>query len=178
MYVPDELTLAVCLQRLGILLVFGLFMLLGIYAVRLFGPDKEALKAIEQSVTSQLEDKSSQWDRQYPYGYKIIALTDQEIIHTAYDTFTPDFEINWRELSVTKIRADQLQSSAEKIRIVAPRIKCLSEDVSSRSTVTVTISSNKGMKASLVKFGRFDFGMEVVENTDGKIYCLFGLRQK
>jgi hypothetical protein len=175
-FIPKEFSLGMYLKRQRGLIVLLLVLVVGIRGIRRLGPDKKADTAIEASVGSQLAERSQVWPKEYPYGYKIIALTEKEIFHTSYDTFSDDFKIDWRDLSVTRIKADHLKKTEEKIRIVAPQVRYVPHNISSRSEVTVTISRKKGMKTSLLKFDHFELFTEIVEDHEGYLFCLFGLK--
>lgn len=175
-YVPKELTFGVFLRRQGSIVVLAAILFVGIWGVNRLRPEKSAATDIEELLSPLLKDGPPAWAREYPYGYKLIALTEEEMISTSYDTFSGDFKIDWKKMSITRIKADQLKTSEEKIRIIAPPVQYLPQKISSRSVVTTTISRKAGMKATLAKFDRFEFVVEIVEDKEGYLFCLFGLK--
>ena len=175
-YVPKELSIGVFLKRQSGFIVFAVILVAVILGSHLLGPDKNATTNIEEMISPLMHDKAQAWAKEYPYGYKLFALTDREITSTSYDTFSDDFTIDWKKLSITRIQADQLKRSEEKIRIIAPQVRYLPQNIASRSMVTTTISRKKGMKITLFKFSQFEFVAEVIEDKEGYLFCLFGLK--
>ena len=177
LYVPKEMVPGAFLKRQIGVIVLAVILIAGIWAVKMLVSDKQGIADIEELIGARLEDERLSRGKEYPYGYKLIALTDKEIIPTSYDTLSRDFKIDWKRLSITRIRADQLQGAEEKIRIVAPQVHYLPRNISSQSLVTTTISRKKGMKTTLAQFDRFEFMAEIVEDKEGYLYCLFGLKR-
>lgn len=147
----------------------------GVLAVASLGPDKKAAKAARDSVSSFLTDRSREWNQAYPYGYKIIALTDKDIIHTSFDTLPGDLEIDWKNLSVSRIQADRLRGTDEKIKIGIDGLNYAPAGVSGVS-VTAAFSRKKGARAALARFGGLDFAAEIVEDDGEYLFLLLGLR--
>jgi hypothetical protein len=141
------------------------------------GPDKSAVKKVSDSVSALLVDQSEVWGEAYPYGYKIIALTDREIIHTSFNTFPEALVINWENLSVARIRANQQKDADEKIKIQIPDIKYAPANISGH-TVTAAFTRRKGVTASLAVWGDREFVVQVVEDDGQRTFCLFGLRPR
>lgn len=175
-YVPREFTFGAFLRRQGGMVALAVIVIGGIWGVKMLVPDEPAATDIEELIGARLEAKRGAWAKEYPNGYKLVALTGEEIIPTSHDTFSSDFKIDWKKLSVTRIKADHLKSTEEKIRITAPQVHYLPRNTSSQSMVTATISRKAGMKAALAKFDRFEFIVEIIEDKEGYLFCLFGLK--
>lgn len=156
---------------------FLLVMLIVIMLIVALGPDKRAIKKMSDSVSSLIADQSASWKEAYPYGYKIIALTEREIIHTSFDTLPEALEIHWKNLSVARIQADQLKNTDEKIKIEMPDINYAPANIS-RRTVTASFTRKKGMVTSLARWGKMEFAVEIIEDDGERLFCLFGLRSK
>jgi len=116
-----------------------------------------------------------EWDAEFSQGYKIIVFTDTDIIHTSLNTLPDDLKINWKEMSVARIQANQLNNTIEKIKITINDIAYMPAQVSGLA-VTVTLLRKKGAAARLTKFGDLEFVAKIVEDNGGQLFCLLGLR--
>jgi len=175
MYVPEAFSFWRILKKHIIEMSFGVILLFGIGAVVLLGPDKKAVREMSASMSSIIEDQSPYWREAYPYGYKIIAFTDKNIIHTFFDTLPEDLEINWKDLSVARIQASQIKNTDEKIKITMANINYAPADVSGLTIVT-SFSRKKGIRTSLTRLGGLEFVAEIIEDNGQELFCLFGLR--
>ena len=175
-YVPADMTFGAFIKRQKGLFIFAAILAVGIWGVKKLTPDKKVDSIMQNSIDAIISERTQEWDQSYPYGYKIIVFTDKEIMHTSFDTIAPDFRINWKELSVTRIQADQLERTEEKIKITPPKIQYGPQSVSSLSGVTAVISRKKGMKRSLGEFEKFEIILEIVDDREGRLLCLFGIK--
>ena len=175
-YVPADMTFGVFIRKHRGLFIFVTILAVGIWGGRKLASIKKVDSVLQNSIDAIISERTQEWDESYPYGYKIIVFTDKEIMHTSFDTISPDFRVNWKELSVIRIQADQLERTEEKIKITAPKIQYGPQSISSLSGVTATISRKVGMKMKLGEFDKFEFIFEIVEDSEGQLFCLFGIK--
>ncbi|MCK5180863.1 MAG: hypothetical protein KAR32_15125 [Candidatus Omnitrophica bacterium] len=174
-YVPAGFVLGLFLRRHKVEIFLFVFLISGVLSIILLGPDKRAINEMSASLSAVIEEKSSYWDEAYPYGYKIIALTDTDIVHTSFDTLPEDLEINWKNLFVTRIQAKQFGNTQEKIKISMDDIYYAPDGVSGLS-ITTTLVRRAGASAVLMQFNDLEFVAEIVENNEKQVFCLLGLR--
>ena len=174
-YTPAKFALGLFLKRRKIEIFFTVILIVGVSGIILLGPDKGAIKEMSASVSSVIEEKSQYWDEAYPYGYKIIALTDADIVHTSFDTLPEDLEINWKDLSVVRIQTRQFGSMDEKIKISMTGIHYAPAGVSDLA-ITTTLIRKAGASAFLTRFNDLEFVAEIVEDNGEQVFCLLGLR--
>lgn len=157
-----------------------LFVVLAIFGFLIFrslAPNEGDTEKTRETVDTLLLNRSYDWELKYPYGYKIIALTDKEIIHTSYDTLPLELKINWNKIIISRIKANQLADKEEMIKIEIADIHYAPENVSGMSIAT-SLSRHKGAKTRLAQFGKLDFMIEIIEDTQDHLFCMLGLRMK
>jgi hypothetical protein len=150
-------------------------LVIGILIVRLIMPNMEDLERIDNTVSGLILDRSYDWALKYPFGYKIIALTDKKIIHTNYDSLPSDLQINWKKLVAARIEADLLSDIVESIKVELKDIKYDPANVTDLS-VRTTITRYKGARTRLAQIGSMDFMIEIVEDNGEHVFCLLGLQ--
>lgn len=176
-YVPGRFMLGQFFKRHKVEFFFLAIIVAGVFGVFLLGPDKRAMNEMSSSMSSIIEGKSQLWQKAYPHGYKIIALTDKNIIHTSFDTLPEELEIDWDNLSISRIQADQFKKTNEKIKIKMSGINYAPAGVSGL-TISTTFTRRKGATVSLIRFNKLEFVVEIIEDDGSQIFCLLGLRGK
>lgn len=176
-YVPAGFTFGVFLKNHKVEIFFLVLLVAGVIGIVLLGPDKGVIDEMRASVSSVIEEKAQYWDEDYPDGYKVIALTDKDIVHTSFDTLPEDLEINWKKLSVTRIQAKQFGSVEEKIKIRMTGIHYPPAGVSGLEIMT-TLIRKEGAAAVLTRFNDLEFVAKIVGDNGEQVYCLLGLRQR
>jgi len=175
-HVEDEIAQRSLLQKYKIELSLFVFVIIGIVFIMSLGPDQRAAKKLRNSFNPFLYSRSWEWDEVFPRGYKIIVLTNKDIIQTSFDTLPDDLKINWKEMAVARIQSSQLSDMIEKIKITLFNIAYVPADIS-RVTTTATLLRQKEASARLAQFGKIEFVVKIVEIEDNQIFCLFGLRK-
>ncbi len=170
-YVPEGFSFKQ--YKMELLLV--ILMACAVCGILFLGPDKKAMNLVRDSYSFLIEGKEEDWEAAYPYGYKIIALTDKGIVHTSYDTLPGDLKIDWKKVSVVRIQMKEFGSLEEKINIEIPEISYLQAGVSGM-TIKVAFIRKEGAGADLAKLGAFKFTAEIIKDTEGLVFCLFGLK--
>ena len=176
-YVVESFSLRRFFERHTMDLALLVIMAAGITWIILLGPDKKAIKEMSASISSGIGDRSQQWAEAYPYGYKIIALTDKDIIHTLYDTLPKDLKIDWNNLSVARVQSAEFGRMNEKIEMALYSINYAPEGVSNLD-VKVSFIRKKGAMVRVANLGQLELVVEVIENNEGQLFCLFGLREQ
>ena len=175
-YAPARFVPGLFLKRHKVEIFLFVFLAAGVLSIILLGPDKGEINEMRASVSSVVEEKSQYWDEAYPYGYKVIALTDADIVHTSFDTLPEDLKINWKDLSVIRIQAKQFGSTDEKIKISMTGIYYAPAGVSDLA-ITTTLIRREGTSVILTRFNDLEFVAEIVEDNGEQVFCLLGLRQ-
>jgi len=173
--VPPELIPETWVERFKVELIFLVVLIAGIVTVISFGPNLIAEQALRKTVSDLLIMDSWMWEEAYPAGYKIIALKDEKIVLTNYDSLPKGLKINWKKIAISRIQADQLRSTFEKIDIKISNVNYASKGISGRSA-HVTLTRRVGSTATLMRLGDVDFIVKIVEDDGSHIFCLFGLR--
>ena len=176
-YVYGEFALWPYLKNHKIEALFICVLIFYAAAVYVLRPDQKVIQEKKDAVSSLLLDQSYEWGRAYPHGYKIIAFTDENIIHTNYDTLPEELTFDWKRFSATRIQANRIKSTEEKIRIKMPGINYLPAGVSNLS-ITATLLRQKGAIGHLAKFGKMALIAEILEEREGYVFCLFGLKDE
>lgn len=174
-YVPAQFAPGIFLKRHRVEMFFLFLLTAGVLSIIMSGPDKEAIEEMKASVSSVIEERSEVWDEAYPYGYKIIALTGSEIVHTSFDTLPEDLKINWKSLSVARVQAKQFGSMDEKIKIGMTDISYGPAGVSGL-TIRTSFIRKVGAITILTRFDDLEFIVEIIEDNTDQTFCLFGLR--
>lgn len=154
------------------IVVFAAACVIGIYFL---GPDREAMRAMSEAIGSQMAERPQQWGKEYPLGFKVIALTETEIIPTGFDTLPKDFHVNWSGLSVARVQSVEYATSIEKIKMTIPGIRYPPQGVNGLD-VSISFVWEKGARAHVADLGDRELVIEVVEGDTGQLFCLFGLR--
>ena len=175
-YAPEPFVFSRFLKRRKIEISFIVFLAAGVLGIILLGPDKDAINEMRASVSSAIEEKAPDWDEAYPYGYKVIALTEADIVYTDFDTLPDDLKIDWKNISVVWIQTRQFGSVDEKLKVVIKDMDYGPAGVSGLS-VTSTFIRKKGAKTILTRLGDLEFVAEIIEDTGTQLFCLFGLRE-
>ncbi|MCK5083634.1 MAG: hypothetical protein KAR31_12055 [Candidatus Omnitrophica bacterium] len=175
-YVPAGFVPGLFLKHHKVEIFLLVLLVAGVLSITLLGPDKGAINEMSASLSSVIEERSQYWDEAYPYGYKIIALTGTEIVHTSFDTLPEDLEINWKDLSVSRIQTKQFGSADEKIKIGMTGIYYVPAGVSGLA-ITTTLTKKKGASSILTRFDDLKFVVEIIEDNGEQVFCLFGLQQ-
>jgi len=174
-YIQEETSILLLLKKYKVELLLIVFVVISVIFIISLGPDKKAAKKLQKSFDPFLHSRSLEWDEIFIKGYKIFVLTDRDIIQTSFDTLPDDLKINWKKMSVVRIQANQLNSMTEKIKITINDITYVSAGVSGL-TAKAIFSRKKGASARLARFGKLDFIVKIVEEDNGKLFCLFGLK--
>jgi len=174
-YTKEAIPIRLLFKKYIAELLMAAFVIFGVVFVISLGSDKKAVQKLQESFDPLLYDRSLEWDATYSQGYKIIVFTEKNIIHTSYDTLSDDLEINWKEMSVTRIQADQLSGTIEKIKIAINGITYAPANVLGM-TATVILSRQKGASARLAKFGNLEFVAKIVADDSSQLFFLLGLR--
>jgi len=148
----------------------------GIMGIMMLAPDRRSIKKMSDSVSVVVENQAPVWQKSYPFGYKVIAFTEKGIVHTSFDTFPEGFVFDWSSLVVAHIQANRLTNTDEKIQVVMENIDYMDVGVSGM-TIDATFTRKKGMTNVLGHFGELELVAQIVEDTGGQIFCLFGLRR-
>jgi hypothetical protein len=175
-HIQEEFSFKLFLKKYTVEVSLVVFLITGVSTVILLGPDKKAVNERQDAVRVLLRDRTYEWDEAYPYGYKIMAFTGKEIIHTSFDTLPKDFRIDWRNASVARIQASSLTNTDEKIKITMRGIRYPPAGVSGLK-VTTTFSSRKGVVAKLARIGELELVAEIVEDNGEVLFCLIGLKE-
>lgn len=155
-------------------LLFVAVLVIGIFFVKSLGPDKKAMNTLRESVSSLLLEYAWEWDELYPNGYKVISLSDQNIIHTTYDTLPKALKIDWNKVSIERIQDKQLTSIFEKIRIKMSNINYAPGEVKGLSVSTAMVRQ-KGATSTIARLGDLNLIVKIVEDTGDQVFCLFAL---
>ncbi len=174
-YVPEKFVLKHYLRQHGIELAVLLMAAISVTVIVLMGSDKKAMNEMSATVSSGIEEQSQRWAEAYSYGYKVIMLTETDIIHTSFDTLPKDFRVDWDDLAVSRVKSTEFGAMNEKVKISLPGIDYAPGGVFDL-TVTASFVRKEGAKVRLANLGKFEFVIEVVKDSDGKLYCLFGLQ--
>ncbi len=175
-YTEGDISILLFLKRYIFELFLIICLIIGIVFVKSLGPDKEAAQKLQESFDPALYGESLEWDKVFTGGYKILVLTEKDIIQTSFDTLPDDLKINWKKMSVTRIQANQLGNTIEKIKIIIKDINYAPADVSGLTAIA-TLSRQKGVFARLAVFSNFEFIAKIVRDDAGQLFCLLGLRE-
>lgn len=137
---------------------------------------KSVPEAVQTVLETLAQEQAPQWAQKYPQGYKLIVITNDEIIHTDYDHLPDKLQVDWKELIVKKLKADQLKNMPERIRIQLSGLSYAPTGISG-ITITSTFTRQKGMIGSFLKFNGLELVAEIIEDQGNMIFCLLGLRQ-
>lgn len=174
-YAEDEIPLRLLLKKYKVELLLVGLVIIGVAIIMSLGPDKKTAKKLRDSFNPFLYSQSWEWDEAFSQGYKIIVLTDKNIIQTSFDTLPDDLKINWKKMSVARVQSSRLNSMTEKIKITLTGITYAPADMLG-VTATVILSRQKGASARLAQFGKIEFVAKIVEDDGEQLFCLFGLR--
>jgi len=174
-YVPEAFNLWKFLWQRGVEFSLIAVLIIGVVAVRALGPDLGAIGEQRDSFGPLLLDQSLKWDKEFLYGYKVMVFTDKDIIQTSYDTLPGDLKINWKKMNVTRIQANQLNRTVEKIKIEISDIDYASAGIHNL-TVRSTLLRQKGATIRLARFGELEFVVKIVDDDGNQLFCLFGLK--
>ena len=83
--------------------------------------------------------------------------------------------IDWKNLSVIRVKTDRLKGTSEKIKIVVEGINYAPAGIAGLS-ITTTFSRKKGAVARLTRLGEFKFVAEIIDEKEGYLFFLLGLR--
>ncbi len=176
-YSPEQFSLMLLFRKRSGELLLIVIVIAAIVGIIFLGPDKKAAKEMMDSVSAVVEGQEADWEKMYPRGYKVIVLTDKDIIHTVYDTLPEDLKINWDKMFVERIQIREFGSLDEKIKIEISGISYVATGTSDLSVVGSFIR-NEGVRIALAQLGDLDFMVEIVEDTGDQVFCLFGLKNR
>jgi len=164
------------IKKYKIELLLAAFAIIGVVFIMFLGPDRRAAKELRDSFNFFLYSRSWEWDESFSQGYKIIVLTEKDIIQTSMDTLPDSLKVNWKEMNVARIKSSQMSGTIEKIKITLNDIAYAPVNISGVSA-TVTLSLQKGASARLVNLGELEFVAKIVEIRNSELFFLLGLRK-
>jgi len=138
-YTKEKVPLRFLFKKHVVELSLIAIMIFGVLFVISLGPDKNAVKELQDSFDPFLYDRSLEWDEEFLQGYKIIVFTDKDIIQTSFDTLPNELKIDWKKMSVVRIQANQLSGTTEKVKITLNDIAYAPVNVSGMTTRAVLL---------------------------------------
>ncbi len=149
--------------------------IVGVRVIASLGGSKKRTEEVNAFITEITSQQKQLWNRQYPSGYKIIALADHQIIETDVDTLPEDLRIDWQHVLVSLVPANPLNQTDEKIKIDIPTLSYAPVEVFN-AHVQAVLSRNKKEKAGLMKLGWHNLTVEIIGDDGAQILCLIGFQ--
>lgn len=157
-------------------LFFIVLALAGITALWMTLPLKETVPDdITATLKTLAEEQLPRWAQKYSKGYKLIVITDQEIILTDYDRLPENLRADWKHLVIKRLKADPFKNIPERIQIELSGLSYAPADIFD-VTASAAFTRQKGMTGSFLKFDGSELAAEIIEDQGNRIFCLFGLR--
>jgi len=151
-----------------IAVVSGLYLF---YIKKLDSRNSDARQSIEETVKNRIERLT----QDYPKGFKIITFENQKIVESKTDTLPKGFRINWNKVVLLRVSPEQKRDNPTSVKIQLPEISYEAYGISNL-TLTQTFSMRKGAVVVLNRFGKETLFLEVLDATENRFICLFGLR--
>lgn len=151
------------------------FVIIGVRIISFIGVKKDLQVDVDLSLSEVSSEQRALWQKQYPSGYKIIAIADKKIIPTEQDTLPEDLIIDWHNVLVSLVPADPLRQVDEKVKITIPIISYAPVNIYNLS-VSAIFSRGQRERVGLAKFGWHSLMVEVIGEDGDKLYCLIGFQ--
>jgi len=130
---------------------------------------------IKAHTEKAIADNIYSWERNYPEGFKVVTIYNDELIESGTDTLPGYLLVNWKETMLLRPRPEELKEHPGMSKIKLTGVTSFPSNVIDMD-ITTSFIKEKGMTAPVIKLGGKTLYFQLIEVYENSLVCLFGVR--
>lgn len=135
----------------------------------------DGYKEIQAHIKEVIKDKTSNWIYNYPGGFKIIAIYNNDVLQTEVDSLPKDLFVDWENTMLIRPNPLELKEHPGLAKIQLTSVTYEKAQINHATLVTAFLKQT-GMTSPVSRLGDKTLYFQLVEAYENSLICLFGIK--